>query len=224
MNNISGTIFGYDPGGKAANGLAVLRVADSRPKSLAARTLPDSESVINEILSEDVIGLGADTLSCWATGTGGWRPADLWLRKRYPAVIHSVMPPNMLSGSMVLNGMAVLIEAAKHFPNIKLCETHPKVLYYALSHNKHNYKGSRAEMVDFLSRALDGLSVRTSNEHEWDAAISAYATLKGITGVWQNDLHELEPEKNFRIISPCGKTSYFWPDVEYVIGPPGPGA
>ena len=54
--------------------------------------------------------------------------------------------------------------------------------------------------------------MRTSNDHEWDAAISAYALLMGITGAWKTDLHELQPEDNCRIVKPCGKTFYYWPN------------
>jgi hypothetical protein len=55
--------------------------------------------------------LGVDTMTCWSTGRGGWRPADRWLRERYTDVRNSVMTPNGLAGSMGLNGKCALIES-----------------------------------------------------------------------------------------------------------------
>jgi len=94
-----------------------------------------------------------------------------------------------------------------------LSETHPKVLYYALTQKKYNYNENSNEMDRYLSTQLDGLDLRTSNEHEWDAAVSAYALFMGITGMWKYDLHKLAIENNERIVKPCGKTFYFWPSV-----------
>lgn len=212
MKIINGTIAGYDPGGNGANGFALLRILDGKPASILTATLSNSEAVINEIRTEAILGLGVDTLSCWCTGSGGWRPADKWLRKRYPAVRHSIMSPNTLSGSMGINGMSVLIETANKYSDITLSETHPKVLYYALTQKKYDYDEQRAEMDSFLSKELGDLNVKTSNDHEWDAAISAYALMMGITGRWTCDLHKIQPEDNCRIVHPCGKTSYYWPN------------
>ncbi len=215
MKKINGIIAGYDPGGNGRHGFALLRILDGKPVSISIKTLSNSEAVINEIRTYAILGLGADTLSCWCTGSGGWRPADIWLRKRYPAVRNRVMSPNTLSGSMCINGMSVLIEAANTASGITLSETHPKVLYYALTqkkYDKYDDDEQHAEMDSFLSKKLGGLNVRTSNDHEWDAAISAYALMMGITGIWTYDLHKLQPEDNGRIVQPCGKTSYYWPN------------
>src|SRR3989338_1943112 len=212
MKRIDGTIAGYDPGGNESNGFAILRIRDGKPASISVKTLTNSEAVINEIQTNNILGLGVDTLSCWCTGNSGWRPADLWLRKRYPAVRNSIMSPNTLSGAMGINGMSVLFEAASGSSRIALSETHQKVLYYALTQQKYNYRENGAEMDSFLSDLLGGISVRTSNDHEWDAVISAYVLLMGMTGVWNKDLHELQPEDNSRIVNPCGKTHYYWPD------------
>lgn len=213
LTKINGVMAGYDPGGNNKNGFALLDVRNSKPASISITTLSNAETVINEITqTPDIIGLGVDTLSCWATGSSGWRPADWWLRKRYPAVRNSIMSPNTLSGSMGINGMCVLIEAANTSDAITLCETHPKVLYYALTRNKYEYNAHHAEMDMFLSNELGGLELRTSNDHEWDAAISAYALFMGITGAWTCDLHSLQLEDNYRTISPSGKTFYYWPD------------
>src|SRR5713226_8231318 len=128
---LSGMVVGYDPGGNGAHGLAELRVEDGRAVKLSTTTLGTAEEVITcvERLSS-VLALGVDTLTCWSTGTSGWRPADLWLRQQYKAVQNSIMTPNGLFGSMGLNGMSFLISARHRFPDVPITETHPKVLYW----------------------------------------------------------------------------------------------
>jgi len=213
MAEISGTIAGYDPGGNNKNGFAVLEIQNGKPANITITTLATAETVINEIIliKKNIIGLGVDTLSCWGTGNGGWRPADKWLRNKYPVVRNSIMSPNTLSGSMGINGMSVLIEAANKSNGITLSETHPKVLYYALTQKKYNYAEYSNEMDIFLSNKLGGVNLRTSNDHEWDAAVSAYALFMGITGKWKYDLHKLSIENDEHIVKPCGKSFYFWP-------------
>ncbi|MBS3908231.1 MAG: hypothetical protein KGZ93_01140 [Actinobacteria bacterium] len=208
---INASIVGYDPGGNNTNGLAILKIEKSKPMDIRIETTKNSEAVICKILkNENIIGLGVDTLSCWSTGNSGWRPADKWLRNKYPMVQKSVMTPNKLSGAMGINGMSVLIEVAKNLNDIFLVETHPKVLYYALTQKKHDYANDSEAMDRFMSDKL-GIKIKTSNEHEWDAVISAYTLLMGVTGAWKLDLHKLQIRENERIVKPCGKTYYYWP-------------
>jgi len=94
-----------------------------------------------------------------------------------------------------------------------LSETHPKVLYYALKGKKYNYTTNHEEMDSFLSSKLENLNINTLNDHEWDAAISAYALFMGMTGRWTNDLHKQPLTQDCRIIKPCGATFYYWPDI-----------
>ncbi len=209
MSKINGTIVGYDPGGNNSNGLALLTIIDNMATDIVIKTLDNAESILSQISNSDIIGLGVDTLSCWCTGDSGWRPADIWLREKYPEVRNSVMSPNTLSGSMGVNGMSVLIEASRINKDIAISETHPKVLYYALTKRKYNYKTNCLDMDLFLSQEI-GIPIKTNNDHEWDAVISAYALLNGLLGLWPRDLHEL-PANNGRIVNPCGRTAYYWP-------------
>ena len=158
-----------------------------------------------------VIALGVDTLTCWGTGASGWRPADRWLRKQYKTVQSSVMTPNGLFGSMGLNGMSVLIVARGRSVDVPITETHPEVLYWHMCRQKYDYEHSKAEMDATLSRTL-GTSVAPATEHEWDAALSAFAALEGLTGRWPRDLHKLSVGADERLITPCGDTNYFWPE------------
>ena len=210
---VSGLIIGYDPGGNDAHGVAELRVKDGVPISLETWTEACADDVMQRVEhAQPLIALGVDTLTCWSSGTSGWRPADRWLKSRYPGVQNSVVTPNGLYGSMGLNGMAVLIEARRLQPGLVITETHPKVLHWYLSKGiKYNYKNEHARMDDLLA-AIFGIDVTPNNEHEWDAAISASAALEGLCGRWTHELHSLPTSGEERLIWPCGKTHYYWPE------------
>lgn len=208
----SGLVIGYDPGGNGAHGVAELRIEDGNAVSVATRTMDTAEDVIAFLEGRpSVVAMGVDTLTCWSSGKSGWRPADRWLRQRYGAVQNSVASPNSLFGSMGLNGMAVLVAVRSTRPDLLITETHPKVFYYHLSGQKYDYQQGRAEMDAALSATL-GVPVVPATEHEWDAALSAFAALQGLRQRWPNDLHRLATERGERLITPCGMTHYFWPE------------
>jgi len=208
----TGTILGYDPGGNGAHGVADLVVEGGKIATMVTATLPTTEGVIARAESHSrLLAVGIDTLSCWATGHSSWRPADLWLRDRYPEVRNSVVNPNYLSGAMCLNGMAVLISIGCRLPRPYMTETHPKVLFWRLSGLRYDYLAHREEMNALLSREA-GTAVAPANEHEWDAAISALAAYRGLTGQWSNDLLTLPMANGGRIIAPCGPMHFCWPE------------
>jgi hypothetical protein len=207
----SGALVGYDPGGDSAHGLAILVLEAGKPVSLETATFATTDHVVSRISSlSTLLALGVDTLTCWSTGRCAWRPADRWLRSRYPAVVKSVVSPNGLYGSMGLNGMAVLIAAKVRHPSAQLVETHPKILYHHLAAQIYDWSGRSLEMTAQLSEWLS-CEVKASNEHEWDATLSAYAALEGLTERWKLDLHTLPVGPGERIIEPAGRTHYFWP-------------
>lgn len=207
----SSHLIGYDPGGDAAHGLAILSVEAGRSVSIETTTLATVEDVVSRISAiPTIVALGIDTLSCWSTGRCSWRPADRWLRAKYPMAIKSVVSPNGLYGSMGLNGMAALIAAKEFHPDAQLTETHPKVLYWHLAGEKYSWTEASRRMTEQLSTWLS-CEVKPSTEHEWDAALSAYAALQGLNGLWTLDLHTLPVDTGERLIAPAGPTHYFWP-------------
>lgn len=211
---MNGTVVGYDPGGNGSHGLAALRIREGRATEAKTVTLSTAECVIRRMEEEldTIIGLGVDTLSYWSTGPSGWRDADIWLRKNYPLVRNSIVAPNGLYGSMGLNGMSVLITSRSRYGELlPITETHPKVLYAALSGERYDYTTAAGEMIERLSQWL-GLQLPTRNEHKWDAAISALAALKGISGDWQRDLIPQSHRGDSRLVFPCGPVNYWWPD------------
>jgi hypothetical protein len=220
MSDFSGTIAGYDPGGNHCHGLALLEFKDGACKSFNVDTLETAEEVILELqMLRGLNAIGIDTLAAWATGLSGWRPADHWLRNKYknedvnkyPSVLPSVVSPNGLYGSMSVNGMSVLIKARETFPLVQITETHPKVLYYALTKKKYAYDEESHDMDNMLSHHL-GLEVATKNDHEWDAMVSALAAYSGISGAWTHDLFHEHSDGLYRMIYPAGEASYYWPE------------
>ena len=210
---MDGIIYGYDPGGDGKHGLAEIKVKDSKPLNLTTRSLDNAHTILRHIHEgPPPLGLGVDTLAAWSTGRCGWRPADRWLRDKYRSCRISVKAPNGLRGSMALNGMAVIQALRDRWPNLIVSETHPKVLYYALTGNLYRTV-SLAERISQIGRWLDLVDVKINSDDEWDAAVSAYAALQGITKAWAIDLHKLPSTADESIIMPGGKVSYFWPSV-----------
>lgn len=216
---MTGTVVGYDPGGNGRHGFARAFVRGGKIVGpVATETLQTAEEVVRSILGgENPLGLGIDTLTCWSTGHGGWRPADRWLRQHphYGAVKGAIIAPGGLAGAMCLNGMAVLVAVRQAFPDIFVTETHPKVLYYALFKERHDFNGpNRSVMKSRLSRLLDGVDIapRDEDEHQWDAGLSMLPVVRGLYGSWQ-DLHARLTKPGERLIHPCGKTTYMWPET-----------
>jgi len=210
--SLTGTIVGYDPGGNNDHGLALIKYDNSEIQDVNISTHSTAYSIIAAISdSDNIIAMGIDTLTCWSTGPSGWRPADRFLKNKYPEITNSIISANSLHGSMVLNGMSVIIKIKALFPNIHISETHPKVLYFELSKKKYNYDEHQSEMDILLSELLQK-EISTINDHEWDAAFSVYAVSCGLLGKWNKDLHTIQTQNNEMLVEPCGTTSYWWPE------------
>lgn len=210
--DITGTIIGYDPGGNKHHGLTRLIVEKGSIKEITTQSLENVGQVITIAEEESsLIAVGVDTLTCWSTGASGWRPADLWLKQKYREIQNSIISPNGLYGSMVLNGMALLVAIRKKRHGLFITETHPKVLFWFLKHEKHDYKNKKGIMDETLVKQI-GVRISSTNEHEWDSAISAFAALQSLKGIWKHDLHNTPIDGGERLISPCGITHFFWPE------------
>ncbi len=201
--------LGYDPGGNGKHGVAALTVGSST-RRLEVGTASDGRAAIGwfrERCASPPRAIGVDTILSWELGPSGWRGADLALRERYPEVRNSVSSPNSLFGSMAIQGPAVVLALRRHWPDLEVTETHPKVVYFALAGTKYDW-GSRRAMTDWLEAEFE-VSVTAANEHEWDAALSAIAAWQGFSGVWKTDLMTLAREP----ILPVSGVKYFWPEV-----------
>jgi len=222
-----GCLLGYDPGGERAHGLALCEVAQVEgrwcPLSLHVATASSVREVVAWVESRAVgarlLAVGLDTLTEWNSGSGGWRPADFWLRKAYPTVRLSVTPPNALFGSMAVNGASFLHLMALRFQQdeTQITEAHPKVLYHAMTGRKHAWATDQEFMATWLLQEL-GLDLPPSafgpEDHPFDAALSLLPTLRGLNRDWNLDLHTLQNPKTGDRVTFAGPTHYWWPSPE----------
>ena len=207
------SVIGYDPGGDKCHGVASLQMSNGRVHRAVSATLKTAEEVLAFVATQPTpTAIGIDTLLCWSTGSAGWRPADRWLREQYRAVKNSVASPNSLFGSMGLNGPAVLLSLRENHPHLLATETHPKVLHYHWRREAYDYANQRQEMDKYLS-SLVGTAVNTDTEHAWDAMLSALVAYYGHTNQWGTDLHALQSAPDERLVMPCGRVHYFWPNA-----------
>lgn len=208
---MSAIYIGYDPGGGGAHGVAAISENDCVSDTLlTAKHAVDW--FVMQAQNHNKVVMGVDTLTLWSTGPAGWRPADRALRARYPAIENSVQSPNSLRGSMPINGAAVVMELKNYFKSIIITETHPKVLYYALTNNVYDFPGVNNQMTVCLRQFLGVEELPINSEHAWDALISAYAAKQWDTGEWQNDLHLLAPHDDEHLVSFDNDGQHFiWP-------------
>lgn len=152
-----------------------------------------------------VLAAGIDTLLHWSTDRGGWRPADRYLRATYPSAKTSVLSPNGLFGSMAIGGMALAIQLRQHWPSLVLNETHPKVLFSALSGSRYR-KDALPVAIDWFVSYAKLSPITAVNDHEFDAVMSAWVTRAGLQGNWSDLVQPADC-----LLFPAGAVKYLWP-------------
>ncbi len=199
------TFLGFDPGGENRFGVAMI----SGPR-IAFNTV----SSINEAVDWSVAACGGkepsaagiDSILHWGKDRSGFRSADHWLKKEYPDAARSVMAPNSLYGAMTIGGVGLAIELRKHWPQMVLNETHPKVLFRAMTGILYPRKELSAALTWLEQHAQFDLHHTKPSEDEFDAILSAWATREAVAHKWQN---LAKPDD--RHIYPVAGACYFWP-------------
>ena len=204
----SSVFLGFDPGGNHKYGVA--KLVGSHVLAETVDTIEDAVSwAIESCVGTIPAAAGVDTLLHWATGQSGLRAADQYLKDSYPKVIKSVIAPNSLYGAMTLGGMGLAFELRTKWPRICLNETHPKVLYHALSQRFYPRK-EITEAVEWLQKHTGcQLNKSIRNDHELDAVLSAWTTRQALKEGWR-DLAVLPP-KHGQHIFPLKGVNYYWP-------------
>jgi hypothetical protein len=112
---------------------------------------------------------------------------------------------------MVVQGPALALRLRARFAQIPphLNETHPKVLYYALTGQPYPRTGRMPpDVVDWLCALIKvNPCAGSMTSDEWDALVSAWATLQGLSGAWSRDLMAKAQCPLF----PAGSATYYWP-------------
>ena len=201
-------VFGYDPGGAGANGLAFIKQSAklTHVQTFTVDCVNDAINWLsNQMNGDDLNCVGIDTFLSWSTSRSGWRPMDDRLKRTYPSVQGSVFSSNSAAGSMAIQGIALAHRLREIWPNVHLNETHPKVLYFALTSKKYTWG---QEMICWLDEKLDAEGgIDPENEHEWDALISAWYTLRASVAKNETDLMNGVGG----LILPLNRVTYFWP-------------
>lgn len=198
------TTFGFDPGGIDAFGLAV--ICDGELRTATCSSVGEALAWVDKVplTRQDSLSAGIDSLLHWSLAKGGWRAADKHLRSAYPESRPSIMSPNRLSGSMAIGGMALAYRLRQVWPDMLINETHPKVLYFWLTERRYDRVLDEAKSALGAKLGLDLAQV--ANEHELDAALSAWATFEGQRSNWTD-----MAERDELHIFPISDAKFLWP-------------
>lgn len=202
--------LGFDPGGGSSFGCWI--VSDRKIEGGTVGSVDEAIDWTRRVCADfKPAAAGIDTLLFWQTTPSGWRGADEYLRRRYPLRRNSVLCSNGLYGSMAVQGATLAMRLRTLWPDLYLTETHPKVLWEHLAtgctYPREPERNHGA--IVWLSGAC-GHQIHVRNEHEFDAALSAWAAREGYNGVWAHDL-ALERASQQR-----GENVQLVPDVHYV--------
>jgi Protein of unknown function (DUF429) len=202
IDNLS---LGFDPGGEHGFGVSVLDGTEVSATTVSS-VAEAFAWTIQRCGQRQPVAAGIDTMLHWSDAAGGWRPADKRLRAAYPAARSSVLSPNGLYGSMGIGGVALALRLRHQWPDIRLNETHPKVLAFAFRQERHT-DADPAAAINWLAQhaGLDLTRVKTG--HELDAVLSAWATREGLSKGW-TELVTDDPA----LIFPAGPVTYLWPE------------
>jgi predicted nuclease with RNAse H fold len=207
--DLKGIYLGFDPGGERKFGVALLDGDSVRTSTVSSvnDAMKWADSVCRSRLP---IAAGIDTLLHWATSKSGMRPCDLQLRAKYRAMKNSIVPPNSLRGAMAIGGMALALKLRQKWPALVLNETHPKVLLYALCGKKYDSKDQKSvdAAIQWFADQGHYTELKIEGEHQLDAALSAWATRKGLTEDWPDIIGE-----GANLVFPVREIRYLWPEA-----------
>lgn len=188
--------LGFDPGGLKGFGVSIYDAANLSMKCATVSSVDEAAEWAMRSSADTPVAAGIDTLLFWQSTPSGWRGADEFLRAKYPECRNSVISANGLYGSMSVQGAVLAGRLRQIWPGIFLTETHPKVLWTALRFNRpypRNLADKRA-IDEWVDRAqLSDLDF--ADDHQLDAALSAWAAEKGHSGAWPRDLSEIRAAK-----------------------------
>jgi hypothetical protein len=113
---------------------------------------------------------------------------------------------------MPVGGAAVAVALRGLFPDLRITETHPKVLYFHFAQVPYDFANNHQEMVRRITQLI-GMSCVVNSEHGWDALVSAYAAREWHNGRWTHDLHSLPAQQSHEQLIPAhgSRAHYAWP-------------
>ena len=204
--------LGYAPGGSARatskSGVSIIRSSAGAIRSETGSVACVDEAMdwyYDRLRQDTPSAIGIDVLMFWETSRCGWRGADRWLRATYSPIMRSVLPSNSVQGAAAIQGMALAVSLRKDWPGIILTETHPRVLYYAVTGNRYEWSPKVAQWLLDSVGSEGGASIQTQNE--WSALTSAWTAMMGHSGTWNHDLRQYSKSA----VEPAGPVIFWWP-------------
>ena len=160
--------LGYDPGGRAKNGVAAIRLDSDTPEVVDTATVRDAAQALHWLSAHaaNAEALGIDTLLAWSPKGG--RACDDALRRRYGG--NSVVAQNSLYSAMTINGAIVARRIG-----LPVYECHPKLLL-------------RLPAADVIRPFYEKSTAQGHGDHEGDAIVAAWCAAMGHTRSWNSDL------------------------------------
>ncbi|CUJ88703.1 MAG: DUF429 domain-containing protein [Shimia thalassica] len=180
--------LGYDPGGKAKNGVAAISLESDVPEVVATATVRDASEALLWLAaySGNAQAVGIDTLLAWSPKGG--RACDDALRRRYGG--NSVVAQNSLYSAMTLNGAIVARRLG-----LPVYESHPKLLL-------------QLEAGDAIRTLYRETFAKAGTDHAADAIVAAWCAAMGHTRKWAVELYS-DIDDDIELVVPGARYPWF---------------
>lgn len=208
-------VAGFDPGGQNRFGWSLLEVSDGLPTVIKAEVSYNAfeamETIKKEIDKTQIVAAGIDGPLYWSQKSNS-RCVDTLLRDKLGNIgkaKSSVIEVNSLRGACLVQSSLIMKFVLEYNNDIKITETHPKVLLHFLNLNKNAKLSSLKNFIDGIESVKDFYK---KNENIRDAILSGLCACAMVSRDknWE-DLMERGETINESKFFPAGNASYYMP-------------
>jgi predicted nuclease with RNAse H fold len=182
--------LGYDPGGKAKNGVAAIQLFGNVVEVVETATVANASEALLWLAtySSSAQAVGIDTLLAWSPKGG--RACDDALRRKYGG--NSIIAQNSLYSAMTLNGAIVARRIG-----LPAYESHPKLLLQMPAGNA-------------IREVYSDIVLKVGTDHEGDAVVAAWCAAMGHTQKWTVELYS-DVKDDIELVVPNARYPWFEP-------------